>query len=132
MKTFIDLASSAKISTLVTTWLALAGMTLPVAAWAHTHLEKATPADNALLGEAPPQLSLEFSKVARLTALTLQREGEKEATKVSTLPKEFATKQTVPLQALAPGKYLVNWRVVGEDNHVMAGKLHFTIKSKGQ
>ena len=106
-------------------WLAAAGM-----AHAHTHLAKASPADNAVLSEAPRELSLEFSKVARVTAITLQREGDAQATKVSPLPKSLATKQTIPLMALAPGKYLVNWRVVGEDDHVMSGKLHFTIKAR--
>jgi len=126
-----ELVSYMKTSTIAAAaWLALAGMALPAVARAHTHLEKATPADNAVLAEAPQQLSLEFSKVARLTAVTLQREGDAQATKVTPLPKELAAKQTVSLQSLAPGKYLVNWRVVGEDNHVMAGKLHFTIKSK--
>jgi methionine-rich copper-binding protein CopC len=105
-------------------WLVTASV-----AHAHSHLEKATPADNAVLNEAPQQLSLEFSKVARVTAITLQREGAA-ATKVSSLPTAFATKQAIPLQDLVPGKYLVNWRVVGEDNHVMSGKLHFTIESR--
>lgn len=100
------------------------------AAQAHTHLEKAVPADNAVLNEPPAQLQLEFSKVARVTAVTVQKEGDKDAVKVTALPTTFATAQSVPLQPLAPGKYLVNWRVVGEDNHVMAGKLHFTIKGK--
>lgn len=114
--------------------IAIASVLLAAAgvAQAHTHLEKAVPADNAVLTEAPAQLSLEFSKVARVTAVTLQKNGDKEAVKVTALPKSFATAQTVPLAPLAPGKYLVNWRVVGEDNHVMSGQLHFTIQSKPQ
>jgi len=99
------------------------------AAHAHTKLTKSNPADNAVVAGAPTQLSLEFSKVARLTAVTLQKEGEQDAVKLGPLPKALATAQTVPLTALGPGKYLVNWRVVGEDNHVMSGKLHFTIQA---
>lgn len=111
---------------------AAAALLVTTAAQAHTHLEKAVPADNAVLDATPPQLSLEFSKVARLTAVTVQREGDQEPTKISVQPQPLATKQSVPLSPLSPGKYLVNWRVVGEDNHVMSGKLHFTIKAKTQ
>jgi methionine-rich copper-binding protein CopC len=28
---------------------------------------------------------------------------------------------------LTPGTYSVNWRVVSDDGHVMAGALHFTL-----
>jgi methionine-rich copper-binding protein CopC len=101
-------------------------------AHAHTRLEKAIPADNAVLSEAPRELALEFSKVARVTAVTLQRAGEEQVIKVGTLPKALATKHTIPLTALRPGKYLVNWRVVSADNHVLSGKLRFTLAAAAQ
>jgi copper resistance protein C len=33
----------------------------------------------------------------------------------------------VPLPRLAPGRYTLSWRVVGEDSHVVPGTLHFTV-----
>lgn len=99
-------------------------------AQAHTHLEMAMPADNAVLADPPANLMLHFSAATRLTALSLQKEGEKEAKSVGPLPKEASKAITVPLEPLSPGKYTVNWRVVGNDNHVMNGALHFTVQPK--
>lgn len=99
-------------------------------AQAHTHLEMAMPADNAVLAEPPANLTLHFSAATRLTALSLQKEGEKEAKAVESLPKEASKAIAVPLEPLAPGKYTVNWRVVGSDNHVMSGALKFTVQPK--
>ncbi|MBL8265694.1 copper resistance CopC family protein [Steroidobacter sp.] len=99
-------------------------------AQAHTHLEMAMPADNAVLADPPASLMLHFSEATRLTALSLQKEGEKQAKPVASLPKEASKAIAVPLQPLAPGKYTVNWRVVGSDNHVMNGALKFTVQPK--
>lgn len=98
-------------------------------AQAHTHLEKATPADNSVVASPPSQLMLHFSEASRLTALSIQKEGS-EATTVSELPKESSQALTVPLSPLAPGKYLVKWRAIGADKHVMSGTLHFTVTGK--
>ena len=99
-------------------------------AHAHAHLEKATPADNAVLSAAPAKVVLEFSEAARLTALSIKKDGENVGTKLQPLPKEAAATLTMPLTTLTPGKYIVDWRVVGDDNHVMSGKLHFEVKAK--
>lgn len=99
-------------------------------AQAHTHLEMAMPADKSVLAAPPANLMLHFSEATRLTALSLQKEGEKETKSVGPLPKEAAKAITVPLEPLSPGKYTVNWRVVGNDNHVMSGALHFTVQPK--
>ena len=110
--------------------LAVAGLAVAGTAQAHTHLEKAVPADNAVLISSPAQVVLEFSEAARLTAASLKKEGEKDSTKLAPLPKERAATLTVPLAPLTPGKYILDWRVVGEDSHVMSGKLHFELKPK--
>lgn len=96
----------------------------------HTHLEMAMPADNAVLAAPPTELMLHFSEATRLTALSIQKEGEKEQKSIAPLPKEASAALKVPLAPLAPGKYAVNWRVVGDDNHVMSGVLHFTVNAK--
>jgi len=101
-----------------------------VAAQAHTHLEKAVPADNSVVTSSPAQITLHFSEAAQLTALTIQKDGDKEAKTVGALPKEPAEELSVPVAALAPGKYVVNWRVVSDDRHVMSGALHFTVAGK--
>lgn len=99
-------------------------------AQAHTHLEKAMPADNAVLTTPPSELMLHFSETTRLTALSIQKEGEKEAKSIGPLPKEASAALKIPLTPVAPGKYTVNWRAIGDDNHVMSGVLHFTVNAK--
>src|SRR5688572_23680185 len=91
----------------------LAGM-----AQAHTHLESATPADNAVLASAPSKVTLRFSEPSRLTALTIHKEGEKEPQRVQGLPKEPSKELSAPLAPLAAGKYTLDWRALGTDNHV--------------
>lgn len=105
--------------------LAFAGM-----AQAHTHLKMTVPADNAVLPASPSELMLHFSAATRLTALSIQKDGEKEAKNIAPLPKQAADVLKIPLAAVSSGKYTVNWRVVGDDNHVMSGVLHFTVNAK--
>ena len=107
-------------------WLSGAALVLLVAvAHAHAHLTAAVPADGSA-GRAPEHIVLTFSEAARLTALSLQREGE-EPRKLTPLPVEMGTRITVPLPKLSPGRYTLSWRVVSDDGHVVPGALHFTV-----
>ena len=99
------------------------------AAQAHTHLQSSMPADQAVLASAPAEIMLHFSEASRLTSLSIQKEGGQEQ-KIAALPKTASAAVKVPLTPLSPGKYTVNWRAVGGDNHVMSGKLQFTVDSK--
>lgn len=97
---------------------------------AHTHMEKSTPADNSVVASPPSKLELHFSEATRLTAVSIQKDGDKESTHISALPAQPAEDVNVPLDPLGPGKYTVSWRAVGDDNHVMSGTLHFTVSGK--
>jgi copper resistance protein C len=110
--------------------LAGALVVLAGVAQAHTHLESATPPDNAVLAAAPSKVTLRFSEPCRLTALTVQKEGEDELQRIGGLPKEQSKEISAALAPLGAGKYTVDWRAVGADNHVMSGKLHFTVAAK--
>jgi methionine-rich copper-binding protein CopC len=105
-------------------------LTFTIGARAHTHLEASMPAENAVLDAAPADIMLHFSEPTRLTALSIQKDGGDEQQAISVLSKEKSAAFTVPLPALAAGRYAVNWRAVGDDNHVMSGVLHFTVKGK--
>jgi copper resistance protein C len=96
------------------------------AAHAHTHLKASVPAEGSVVTAAPANIVLTFTGAARITALTIQKEGGAEQ-KVEPLPTAAAKEITVPVPKLTPGKYVVNWRVGGEDSHVMSGKLRFTV-----
>jgi len=110
----------------VTKWFTGAALSLLVAtAHAHAHLTAAVPAEGSA-GKAPEHIVLTFSESARITALSLQREGE-EPRKLAPLPAEMAARITIPLPKLLPGKYTLSWRAVGDDGHVVPGTLHFTV-----
>lgn len=114
--------------------LAKALCALAVLAWgagalAHTHLEKSVPADGSVLKASPPNIVLTFAEPARLTALSLQKDAGP-AQKLAPLPGASARELSVPVPQLAPGKYVVSWRVVSDDGHVMPGRLSFTIAAR--
>lgn len=94
-------------------------------AQAHTHLESSVPADKSRV-QAPAAIELHFSEAAKLTALTLQKGKEAEQS-IKPLPAKAAADVSVPVPTLAPGDYVVSWRVAGDDGHVMTGKFGFTV-----
>ena len=95
-----------------------------VNAHAHAHLSASIPQDGST-GKAPEQIVLTFSESARLTAISLQREGE--ASRKLAVPATSAAQVTVPLHKLAPGRYTLSWRLLSADGHVTSGSLHFTV-----
>src|SRR5215213_428152 len=85
---------------------------------AHSHLTSAQPAEGSVLNSAPANIVLKFSEATQVTALTLQKEGGEEQ-KLAPLPPTPAEEVSVATGKLTPGKYVVNWRVVSGDNHIM-------------
>ncbi len=106
--------------------LTVALLALCASAQAHTHLKSAVPAEGSTV-QAPEQITLSFSGPARLTALTIQKDGDSKEQKIAPLPEQATSQVTVPVPKLTPGKYLLNWRIVSGDQHVMSGKLNFTV-----
>ncbi len=92
----------------------------------HAHLQKAAPADGSTITQAPPNIVLTFSEAARLTAAWIQK-GDEPKQKLAPLPDKTAVEVTIPLPALTPGGYVVSWRALSADGHVMPGQIRFTI-----
>jgi methionine-rich copper-binding protein CopC len=105
----------------------LAGATV---AHAHAHLTSAVPADASTLSASPPSLVLNFSEAALVTAASLQEVGGSPR-KLVPLPTTAATRLSLALPALLPGAYLVSWRILSADGHIVAGTIHFTIAPAG-
>jgi methionine-rich copper-binding protein CopC len=97
-----------------------------VTANAHAHLQNSSPADQSVITTSPSKLVLNFSEAARLTVLSIQK-GDEPQQKLKPLPTTAAPQISVPLPPLTPGTYLVSWRVVSDDGHMMSGALHFTL-----
>jgi methionine-rich copper-binding protein CopC len=105
---------------------AIAALAFAAAAQAHTHLKSSSPAEGSSITASPANIVLKFSEAARVTALSVQKDGGPEQ-KLAPLPAKAAAEVSVPAPSLVAGKYVVNYRVVSDDGHVMSGTLHFTI-----
>ncbi len=96
------------------------------AALAHAHLQNSVPGNGAVVNVAPASVTLKFSEAARLTACWIQK-GDGPKQKVGGFPSTPAQQVSVPLSHLGPGTYVVSWRVLGDDGHVVPGQIHFTV-----
>lgn len=106
-------------------WPALLFAGAIATAQAHSHLRSSTPAEGSTV-VPPTRVSLGFSEVSTLAALTLAR-GSDAAIKVAPLPQQPAQQLTVALPPLAAGAWTLTWRVIGDDGHVTHGTVHFTV-----
>ena len=106
--------------------LAASALLAGTLAQAHAHLHTAVPADGSVISAPPAAVVLSFSEPARLTALWIQKDGGPKQ-KVGSLPSEPARQISVAMPHLAPGTYVVSWRVVGGDSHVVPGQIRFTL-----
>ena len=96
-------------------------------AFGHTKLAGSTPAADATVAHPPESLVLEFQEPVRLTVVTLADAAG--ATKsLSPVPAETAARFVLEVrEALAAGSYLVTWRAVGADTHVVSGEIAYRV-----
>ena len=97
------------------------GLGVPTPAPAHSLLLESTPAADSTVAVAPPTLSLRFNnrvekRLSRLRLSTAHGELVRLATPASD---GTADRLSVPLPALAPGAYRVEWQVLSADGHVV-------------
>ena len=109
--------------------LAACALIAPLAASAHTHLLRSTPAAGSVLAASPPRLRLDFSEPAVLTALTLEKSGDPARRQLAPRPGAPQASFAVDLPPLAAGRYLVRWRALSADNHVAFGSFGFTLRA---
>ena len=95
-------------------------------AFAHATLVKSDPVEGSTVKAAPTKFVLTFGEPAKLTTLTLQKDAEP-AKKIGPLPTDASAEISVPAPKLEPGKYILAWRVVGSDGHVLPGKVTFIV-----
>jgi copper transport protein len=96
-------------------------------AQAHAHLLEATPADGGVLTEAPPSFTLLFNEPARLTALSIQKDGEVPQ-KIGGLAAAASARWVIAAPKLTPGSYTLSYRVVSDDSHIMSGSIKFRLR----
>lgn len=102
---------------------------LPAVALAHTHLVRSSPSDNAILEKSPSVATLVFAEPVTLTAVKIESTGGVKII-VKPLPVSATAEASVSLPTLAPGRYKMSWRAVGDDGHMMSGEIHFAVGEK--
>ncbi len=105
----------------------LASMTV---AHAHAHLRESIPANGSAVTAPPSQVVLRFSEAARLTAAWIAR-NDAARQNLRPLPSRTAVQTTLRMPALAPGRYVVSWRALSADGHVVPGQIWFTVQAPG-
>ena len=106
--------------------IAVAALAVANVASAHAHLHMSTPVNHSIIAEVPKQVSLQFNEPVMLTSLTIQK-GDGPVTKLGPLPDVPAKDFALAAPKLDSGSYIVKWRAVSDDGHIMADKLLFTV-----
>lgn len=132
------LASLSFLQTSLRAFAFIACVSLSMTANAHNVLKSSTPADGSTLERSPSELALNFNGQVRLVKLSLKRsegsegsggrEGREESIDVGFKPNlTAATSFAVPVPELASGAYSLEFSVIGEDGHTVAGHFNFGI-----
>jgi copper resistance protein C len=102
---------------------------------AHAQLIKAEPARRAVLAEAPTQVRLWFNEEIEgfYTSLTVLDADNKPVTEAKPYVASDDPKSVIlSLPELPEGKYLVKFRVLSVDGHVVDSSFKYTVKFKNK
>lgn len=106
--------------------VALLTMVVPRTAFAHTALSGANIEAGTTLSELPEKLELTFGKPVGLAKIEFVKSGRDESFDIK-LPRRMNKTHTVELPDLPAGDYVIKWRAVAQDGHVMKGEIAFTL-----
>ena len=99
-------------------------------AGAHAFLEHATPPVGSTVSSTPARVSLRFTQrlePAFSRVQVLDAQGKRVDRDDVQVPADDPTTLAVTLTPLAPGRYVVKWRVLSADTHVTEGDYTFTL-----
>ena len=118
-------------------------LVLPVTANAHSPLVSSFPQDGETLDVPPTEIVMTFKTSAKLIKVNLTKSSGKQAKsllgglfggddgEVVSLGTSFLMnideRHIIPLPLLQSGDYLLAWRALGEDGHVIKGEFSFTV-----
>ena len=115
------------ITILASAALSLSGV---VAAFAHAHLVRATPAEGAVVKSAPNEVTLKFNERLEpsFSSSVIRDSAGKQVDKADAhVDKADRTVVRVSLPSLNPGVYTVEWRAMSSDTHKISGNFTFRI-----
>tara|TARA_B110000196_G_scaffold318805_1_gene335045 strand:- start:999 stop:1361 length:363 start_codon:yes stop_codon:yes gene_type:complete len=97
-----------------------------LSAQAHTVLSSSIPAENSVETTTPKNITLEFSTEVRLAGLSVE-DGNGKNVDLGATPTTMQQKFAIPASEISPGTYLVKWRAVGADMHIVSGEFQFVV-----
>jgi copper resistance protein C len=102
---------------------------LPTTALAHTALKSSTPSDKETVTKPLTEIVLEFNTpIENLSTFTLlDKKGQK--VKVDHIAVEDKVLKGTFKKPLPNGEYTVNWKIVGEDGHIIERSFTFTVNA---
>jgi len=118
------------ISRLIAVAISAGFALLPVAAFAHAHLDHASPAVGSTMAQAPKEVSLWFTEALEAKFSTIEvrdAQGRPVQAGPATLARDNTAQLRVPLKPLSPGTYKVIWRVLSVDTHRTQGDFTFRV-----
>jgi methionine-rich copper-binding protein CopC len=97
---------------------------------AHAIVLDSSPTHEAALAEPPARIVLRFNSriEAALSRVTIESGTGRPVALPAARDAVEANRLVVPLRPLAPGTYVVRYRVLAADGHVTEGALRFTVK----
>tara|TARA_E500000318_G_C3478411_1_gene179441 strand:+ start:395 stop:754 length:360 start_codon:yes stop_codon:yes gene_type:complete len=104
-----------------------ATLAVTAAALAHAGLKSSSIEDGAMLSEAPADITLEFTAEVGLASIGLETVDRGPLDVGFSADRRFATLHTVELPDLGNGGYVLEWRAVAGDGHVMTGEIEFSV-----
>ena len=92
-------------------------------------MSSSSPANGEVRAAAPHALKMKFRGTARLVRLTLTGGQSGEVTLSEEHLMVEKHRHTVALPAIAADKYMVRWRALSADGHLVKGSFSFTVGS---
>jgi copper transport protein len=114
----------------VLTAAAVAALALPAAAWAHAGLVHTVPSSSGLVNSPPPVVQLTYTEAVEPRFAAISVTNAAGQSEVAGVPRRSAADPktlVVPLKRVAPGWYLVYWRVISVDGHPVRSAFTFAV-----
>jgi len=110
--------------------LCVALLLSPLPAFAHAHLEHASPSVGSTVLPAPKEIVIWFSEALEPKFSGIEERDASGAAMQDgpvTLGEDNSAELHVPLKPLPPGAYTVMWHVLSVDTHRTQGNFSFTV-----
>ena len=106
---------------------AVALVSFTAAAYAHAGLKSSSIEDGATLVTAPSGITFEFTAEVGLASVQLETADGRSLETGFSPDRSFAVEHTAPLPELSEGAYVLEWRALARDGHVMTGEISFSV-----